>query len=128
MADTVVLVNKGLEIITDRIKGAGGSEPKYLGFGIGINTATATDTVLQTPSGEARVNGTSTQETTNTTKDTYQVNGTIICTGTTKAITEVGLFDASTNGNMFMRATFSPINLNPGDGISFTIKTVHSRA
>jgi hypothetical protein len=56
------------------------------------------------------------------------VVGTITCTGAGKAITEVGLFDASTNGIMFARVTFSAINVSVGDSIQFTLNTVLDQA
>lgn len=129
MADVVKVVNGGLAIITNRLKGAG-TEPNYIDWGTGGNTAaTDTDTVLATPKNdEARVSGTSTQETTTTSNDTYQVVGTVTCETTSGAIDEVGLFDASTSGNMFVRATFDDINVNVGDSIQFTIKVVFDQA
>ena len=122
MADVLKVVNGGLAIITNRLKGAG-TEPSYLGTGTGATGAAVTDTVLQTPRAEARVLGTSTQQLTVVTGDTYQVVATVTYASTSGAITEVGLFDASSGGNMFLHGTFSAINVNPGDSIQFTIKT-----
>lgn len=126
MADVMLVTNKGLEIINDRILGAG-SEPKYVAWGTGTTAPAATQTALVTPGTEARVAGTASKATTETVNDTYQVVGTIVCASAAKAITEVGLFDALTSGNMFVRGTFDPINLSVGDGIQFTIKNVLSR-
>jgi hypothetical protein len=47
------------------------------------------------------------------------VIGTITATAT-RAITESGLFDASSTGNMLTSADFSTINLASGDSIQFT--------
>jgi hypothetical protein len=127
MADVAVVSNKGLEITTNRIKGAG-EEPKYIGWGIGTTPAAAGDTALESAGAEARTNGTSSQETTNTTNDTYRVVGSIACAGSAKAITEVALFDAAVAGNLFLRGTFSPINVNAGDAITFTVDTVYNQA
>lgn len=123
MADTVVVVNGGLDIITNRLKGSG-TEPNYIHWGTGTTTAAATDTALETARGEDRVSGTSTRETTNTTNDTYQVVGTLTASGSPAAITEAGLFDAATGGNLFLRGTFDAINLNVDDSVQFTIQTV----
>lgn len=128
MADSVLITNKGLEITTDRIKGVGGTEPKYIHWGIGTTEPVATDTALESAGAEDRTEGTSTQQTTNTTKDTYQVVGTITCTGAGKAITEAGLFDASTSGNLYVRGTFSEINVNVGDSIQFSVKVVYDQS
>ena len=122
MADVVKVTNGGLGIVTNRIKGSG-TEPKYVGWGTGTTAADVTDTGLETARAEARTTGTSTQQTTTTTNDTYQVVGSITCASTAAAITEVALFDADTSGNLFLRATFSAINVSVGDSIEFTIKT-----
>lgn len=126
MADVMLVTNKGLEIVNDRILGAG-SEPKFVHWGTGTTAPAATQTALVTPGTEARTSGTSSKVTTATTSDTYQVVGTLVCAGAAKAITEVGLFDELTSGNMFVRGTFDPINLSIGDSIQFTIKNVLSR-
>lgn len=126
MADVIMVVNNGLEMINNRILGLG-NEPKYLDWGTGATAPVGTNTALQAPGGEARVAGVSTTQTTNTTNDSYQVVGTITCETTAKAITEVGLFDASVDGILFVRGTFDPINLSVGDSIQFTIKNVLER-
>ncbi len=118
MATVVTNVGKG--IITGRIKGTG-SEPNYISWGTGAGTAAATDTTLFSESTESRTAGTSTQVTTTTTNDTYQVVGTMTATGT-RNITNAGLFDAATSGNLFMKGDFSTVSLNNGDSIAFTMK------
>ena len=45
----------------------------------------------------------------------------VITAGTTRAITEVGFFDASTVGNLVTYTTFTVINLSSGAGIEFTL-------
>ena len=116
-----VVTDVGLGLITALLAA---SDHKYLAWGTGTTPPVVTDTALETPAAEARTSGTSTQETTTTTNDTYQVEGTITCAGSAKVITEIGLFDASTSGNLYIRATFSPINVSVGDSIIFTIGTV----
>ena len=124
MADVVYVVNGGLDIVTNRIKGSG-TEPKYIDWGTGVTAATVTDSAMETvKADEGRTAGTSTRQTTTTANDTYQVVGNMVCVGSGAAITEVGLFDASSAGNLFLRGTFSAINLNVDDYIEFTIKTV----
>lgn len=126
MADVMLVVNKGLELVTNRIMGTG-AEPKYVHWGTGTTAPAAAQTALVSPGAEARASGTSSKVTTSTTGDTYQVVGTLVCAGAGKAITEVGLFDAATAGNMFVRGTFDAINLSVGDSIQFTIKNVLAR-
>ena len=125
MLGATLLVNAGKAITTNRIKGAG-TEPVFVAWGTGAGTAAATDTTLFTEASEARTSGTSTQQTTSVTNDTYQVIGTITCAGAGKTITNAGLFDASTLGNLFVKGDFAGIALNIGDSIQFTIKVQYS--
>lgn len=125
MALATVLVNTGKAITTNRIKGAG-TEPVYVAWGTGAGTAAITDTTLFTEASEARIAGASTQQTITTTNDTYQVVGTITCAGAGKTITNAGLFDAFTVGNLFMKGDFIGIVLGIGDAIQFTMKTQYT--
>ena len=124
MADVAKIVDVGLKFITAALKGLGATEPKNIGWGTGTTGAAVANTGLETPGAEARTAGTSTQQTTTTTDDTYRVVGTITCAGSAKAITEVGLFSAATDGILLTRATFSAINVSVGDSIVFTINNV----
>lgn len=115
------VVNAGKAIIAGRMIGATPTqaEPKFTAMGTGATAEAATQTALVTDSGVARVSGTATQVTVTVTNDTYQVVATLTAAGAL-AITESGLFDASTAGNMLMRALFAAINLAAGDSIQFT--------
>lgn len=119
-----MIVNKGLELVATALSG---SSMKYIGYGTGTTAPVAANTGLETPAAEARTTGTQSVVTTTTTNDTYQVTGTIVCTVAAKAITEVALFDASTDGNLFARITFNAINLEVGDSIAFIIRSISSR-
>lgn len=107
------------------------SLPKYLQWGTGSGANAAANTVTTTSTTEARTSGSASQTTTTITNDTYQVIGTITAAGT-RAITEVGLFDAAgtgsppTGGNMDIYGDFSVINLSSGDAIAFTVKVAFS--
>ena len=46
--------------------------------------------------------------------------------GTGETITNAGLFDASTSGNLFVKGDFTGIALNSGDSIAFTFKVQFS--
>jgi hypothetical protein len=120
-----VFANAGKAIVTNRLKGSG-TEPSYVAWGTGAGTAAITDTTLFTEASEARVAGTSTQQTTTVTNDTYQVVGTMTVAGSGKTITNAGLFDASTTGNMLMKGDFTGIALNVGESIQFTMKLAFS--
>lgn len=119
-----LLVNTGKAIITNYLAGGAATQPKYVAWGTGAGTTAATDTTLFTETG-TRVAGTTTQQTTSTTNDTYQVVGTLTAGGSL-AITNAGLFDALTVGNLFVKGDFSTINLTTGDSIQFTVKTQFS--
>lgn len=121
-----VVTNTGKGLITGRIRGTG-NEFSYIGWGTGAGTAAATDTTLFTESAdESRTNGTSTQQTTTTTNDTWQLVGTMTCAVGSKTITNVGLFDASSGGNMAFKADFTGVALSVADAITFTLKIVLS--
>ena len=118
-----LLVNTGKAIVTNRIIGSG-TEPNYVAWGTGAGTTAATDTTLFTEV-TPRVLGTASQQTTSTTNDTFQVVATQTA-GTTETITNAGLFDASTSGNLFVKGDFTGIALNTGDSIQFTFKVQFS--
>ncbi len=118
-----LLVNTGKAVVTNRIKGSG-TEPYYVAFGTGAGTTAATDTTLFTEV-QSRIVGTSTQQTTTTTSDTYQVVGTQTAAGSL-SVTNAGLFDAVSSGNLFVKGDFSTISLTSGDSIQFTIKVQFS--
>ena len=114
-----VWANAGKDIVTNRIKGAG-TEPNFVAIGTGAGTAAIADTTLFTEV-ETRTSGTSTRQTTTTTNDSYQVVGTVVATAI-RAITNAGLFDAATVGNMLLKGDFATINLAISDSIQLTAK------
>lgn len=131
-----LIVNTGHAITTGRMIGAtpAQAEPRYVGWGTGAGTTSATDTTLfgekaadlVTATG-ARATGTSTETTTTVTNDTYQVTATITATGA-GTVTNAGLFDnaAIGSGNLYMKGDFAGIGLATGDSITFTIQVKHS--
>jgi hypothetical protein len=119
-----LLVNTGKAIVTNYLNGGGATQPKYVAWGTGAGTTAATDTTLFTETG-TRVSGTTTQQTTSTTNDTFQVVGTLTAGGAL-TITNAGTFDASTSGNLFVKGDFTGVPLNSGDSIQFTVKVQFS--
>jgi hypothetical protein len=103
----------------------------WLQWGTGTGAASSANVVTTTSTTEARVSATAAQTTTTSTSDTLQLTGTITAAGT-RAITEVGAFDAAgsgsppTGGNMDLYGSFSVINLNSGDSIAFTINVTYT--
>lgn len=120
-----VVTNAGRAVATNRIKNGatGATEPNFLGWGTGVATALVADTGLNTASAEARIAGTSSQQTTTVTNDTYRVLGTIT-SASVQSITNVMLFDAATAGNGFVHADFAAIPLAINDSIQFTVNAV----
>jgi hypothetical protein len=94
-------------------------EPETLNYhdcGTGTTAEAVGQTTLVTPYGGARATGTqSTPGSTNV----YRSIGTVTFTGTL-AITEHGIFTASSSGTLFDRSLFSAINVVNGDSIQFT--------
>lgn len=88
----------------------------FHGTGIGITAAAIGDTALENTTGApARVSGTPS----NPTANQYRSVATVSYTSTL-AITEWGLFSASTAGTLWDRRVFTAINVVNGDSIQFT--------
>ncbi len=87
----------------------------YHASGTGTTAENVTDTAMETDSAVARTNGTPSQPSANI----YQSAGTMAYTSGL-AITEHGLFNASTSGSLWDRTVFSAINVVNGDSIAFT--------
>jgi hypothetical protein len=117
-----VFTNAGAAIITNRVIQAG-TAPKNIGWGIGTGAANVADTTLGTESAPTtaggRTVGTESRTTVSVTNDNYQVTGTVTA-GSGLAITEAGLFDNVTAGNLLIRSVFAAVNVVSGDSIAFT--------
>lgn len=116
--------NAGLARITALLAAA----TWWFQWGTGTGAAASANVVTTTTTTEARSAATMSQQTVTVTSDTLRATGTITALGT-RAITEVGLFDAvgsgspPTGGNMDMYGDFSAINLAINDSIAFTMNT-----
>lgn len=115
-----VLTNAGKGVITNRFL-ADAPLNMFIGWGTGAGTSAVADTTLFTEAAEERAAATATQETVGTANDTVQAVGTLQATGN-RAITNVGLFDAVTSGNLIMKSDFGVLNLSTGDSITFTLQ------
>lgn len=82
--------------------------------GTGTNAEAVGNTGLQTPAGTARVSGTQSEPAANQ----YRSTATIAFTSTL-AITEHGIFSASSAGTLWDRSVFTAINVDNGDSIQF---------
>lgn len=105
------------------------SVPKYLQWGTGSAAAKTANVVTTTSTTESRTTGTVAQASSGNAgseNDIFRVTGTITAAGS-RAITEVGVFDAAgsgsppTGGNMCIYGDFSTINLATNDSIAFTV-------
>lgn len=102
MANTVLVTSKGREVMIGRMIGATPTqlEAKQMGWGTGgvaggPFTAAVSDVAAFQEGAEARTTGTSSQVTTTTTNDTFQVVGTITSLSN-QTIAEVLLSDSAT--------------------------------
>ena len=120
-----IVTNAGLALTVSRLMGSG-DEPDYIAWGTGDTAEAASQSALDNEAAEDRVQGSSSAVTTDVSNDTYQVVGEMV-SESTQAITEVGLFTASTSGTMFMRAVFDEINVDEDDSIEFTIQVQYAQ-
>lgn len=115
----------GKALIAGRLNASGApAAADYIAVGTGTTAFAASDTTLVTEtaaSGLTRAQGTVSLVTTTTTNDTAQVTKTFSVSGTV-AVTESGVFNASSSGTLLCRQTFSAINVVSGDSLAITWK------
>ena len=109
-----LVVTTGKNFVASRIKDATASAMSNMAIGTGSTSPAAGDTALGNES--ARVALTST---TVTNADVAYVASFGAGTGT-GAITEAGLFNASSSGTLFCRTTFSVVNKGADDSMTIT--------
>lgn len=113
MANVYTTVGKGK--VVDILDGTASVPTYYVAWGTGAGTSGVGDTTLFTEASESRVSTTQSQPA----ADTNRFVGTITASGS-KTITNAGIFDASTSGNLILKSDFSGIALASGDSITFT--------
>lgn len=110
-----LVVNTGLAFIASRMKDTTDAAMSHMAVGSGTTAAAAGNTALETQIG-SRVSLTSTTVTANATA--YVAT---FAAGTgTGAITEAGIFNASTSGTMLCRTVFSVVNKGADDTLQIT--------
>lgn len=122
-----VLTNNGEEWAAERLAGTQGSGANnvaanagtHIGSGTGTATAAKGDTALGTEVG-TRAATTVTVAGGTGASAKYQATATWAFDAT-RAITEMGLFSASSAGVLFVRADFAAINGGSGDSIAYTL-------
>ncbi|MCD6583644.1 MAG: hypothetical protein J7K71_03045 [Candidatus Omnitrophica bacterium] len=91
----------------------------YVAIGTGTTSPSASDTVLGNE--VSRVSATVGRTTTSVTNDTATFDATFSFSSS-YAITEAGIFNASSGGTMLARQTFSAINVASGDTLKISWK------
>ena len=112
-----IVVTDGKEYIASRMKDASATAMSHMAIGTGSTAAAAGDATLGTEAG--RVSLTSTTVTSNAVAYVATFGA-----GTgTGAITEAGIFNASSSGTLLCRTVFSVINKGAADtlGITWTV-------
>ncbi len=119
--------NAGLARITSLLAAASW----WFQWGTGSAAAASATAVTTTTTTESRVAAVTAQATASITNDRITFTGTVTAAGT-RAITEVGLFDAigsgspPTGGTMDVYGDFTVINLASADSIAFTVHVTFS--
>lgn len=113
LISTQMVDTTGVTYLAALLAGGTANTMYYHGTGTGTTAAAITDTALGTEVG-TRATGTHTSST-----NVYTSVGLVSYTGT-YAITEQGIFSASTAGTLLDRSVFAAINVVSGDSIQFT--------
>lgn len=111
-----LVVNSGLTFINQRMLGTSQAVMSHMALGSGTNAAAAGDTALQTQVGnrealDAAVNDSPGVITYTCTFEPGDATG---------ALTEAGIFNASTGGNMLCRTKFDVVNKSATDTLAIT--------
>ena len=111
-----LVVTTGKNFVASRMAGTSVSVMSDMSIGTGSTAAAAADTTLGSES--ARVSLTST--TVNNNDVVYLATFPANTPTSAAAITEAGIFNASTGGSMLCRTVFSQINKAPADRLTIT--------
>jgi hypothetical protein len=111
---TNLVVDTGLDYIASRMKDTTQTAMSHMAIGDGTNDPAAGDTGLQNQLG--RVSLTSTTVTDNS----VEYVATFPAGTGTGAVTEAGIFNASSGGTMLCRTEFAVINKAAGDSMTIT--------
>ena len=111
-----LVVNTGLNFIVSRMKDATATAMSHMELGIGTTAAAAGDTGLGSAISGSRTALTSTTVATNTI--TYVAT---FAAGTgTGAVTDAGIFNASSSGTLLCRTVFPVVTKQAGDSMTVT--------
>ena len=113
-----LVVNKGLEYIASRMKDASKSVMSHMGLGSGTTAAAASQTDLVTLLGSREALDSTTISGSNNEKVVYV--SAFEAGDATGAVTEAGIFNAASSGDMLCRTVFSVVNKAADDTMSVT--------
>lgn len=116
-----LVVNTGLAYIASRMKDTTQAAMTHMAIGSGTTAAAAADTALGSQLARVALDST-TIVTTTVTSDSVQYVATFAAGTGTGAVTEAGLFNASTAGTMLCRTVFPVINKGALDTLVITWK------
>lgn len=111
-----LVVTSGLGFIASRMKDATATAMSHMAVGTGATAAALGDTTLGAEVAASRTALTSTTVSTNTVQYACTF-GAGVGTG---ALTEAGIFNASSSGTMLCRTVFSAVNKAAGDSLTIT--------
>jgi hypothetical protein len=109
-----LVVTAGKEFVASRMKDATTTAMTHMAIGTGSTAAAASDTALGSQSARTTLTSTTVSGADVTYVDTFPAG-----TGT-GAITEAGLFNASSSGTMLCRTVFSVVNKGASDSMTIT--------
>jgi hypothetical protein len=118
-----LVVNTGLAFITERMVGNTPAVMSHMALGTNATAAAAANTALGAEVGRISLSGT-TRVTTTATNDSVQFSASFGPGTATGAITEAGVFNASSGGTMIARTVFPVINKGALDTLAITWKIV----
>lgn len=113
-----LVVNAGLAYIISRMVGTAKNVMSHMGLGAGTTAAAATDTDLESLLGSREALDSSTITGTDNNKVVYVA--TFEPGDSTGAVTEAGIFNASTGGDMLCHTVFPVINKQADDTVAVT--------
>ena len=109
-----LVVNDGLNFIASRMVGTSQNVMSHMALGTGTTAAAASQTALVSQTGSREtIDGTP-----SVSGGTVNYDCAFEANDVTGAITEAGIFNAATGGDMLCRVVFSPVNLTSTDSIS----------
>lgn len=110
-----LVVDAGLDYIASRMEGTSSSVMSHMALGSGTTAAAAGDTDLESILGSREaLDSTTVADNTVTYVSSFEAGD------ATGAVTEAGIFNASTSGDMLCRTVFAVVNKQADDTLSVT--------